>query len=864
MFGASCAFVLLLAASSTSWTGAMAQPVESYLPSDAVFDASIPKPEEVIGHHVGEWHVTHDRLVRYMEEVAEASDRISIRTIGHTHEGRRQVQLTITSPSNHARLEQVRERHQSLLDPSRSGSLPIEEMPVVISMNYSIHGNEPSGSNASMAVVYYMAAAQGERVERMLEQSVILLDPSLNPDGLQRFSTWVNMHKGATPNGDPAHREYDEVWPGGRTNHYWFDMNRDWLPVQQPESRARVAAYHEFRPNILTDHHEMGTDATFFFQPGIPSRTNPLTLQANQDLTARIAEYHAGRLNAIGSLYYSEESFDDFYYGKGSTFPDIQGSIGILFEQASSRGHLQESINGPVGFPFTIRNQVETSISTWEAGVGLRVELLEHMRSSIAEQVAQATRGEVKGYVVGAAADRSLNWHFADILAMQQVEFAPLSRDLTLSGQRFEQGKAWVIPAAQPQARLIQAMFDRSTSFEDSLFYDVSAWTLPYAFNLPFAEITGRTEIGSLMGDQQRMPEKPSGTVETGGSGYAWAFEWDDYYAPKVLYRLLDAGIRARVASRPFTASTSGGLMAFDYGTVVIPAGIQTMGREALEEILEEAAGHGGVAIHSIETGLTGSGPDLGSRLMEPVVKPSVAVLAGEGVSSSEAGEVWHLLDTRFGIPVSLVDPGRLGAIDLSRYNVLVVPSGWFGGAEGRSGESVRDWVRSGGTLIVQRGALQWARGAGLLSAGSLRGNDDEEGTPERRPYVKASEDRGSRAMGGSIFFGKADLTHPIAYGLPSDRIALFRSSTDLIEMPDNPYATPIVYDQNPLAAGYVHPDLLSRIGGTPAVVIEGVGSGAVVAFADNPNFRAFWFGTNRLFLNAVFFGRTIDRATRN
>ena len=245
-------------------------------------------------------------------------------------------------------------------------------------------------------------------------------------------------------------------------------------------------------------------------------------------------------------------------------------------------------------------------------------------------------------------------------------------------------------------------------------------------------------------------------------------------------------------------------------------------------------------------------------------IKPSIAVLAGEGVSSSETGEIWHLLDHRFGIPVSLVDPARLASIDLSRYTVLVVPTGWFGGSDSRAGEVVRDWVRGGGTLIVQRGGLSWARGAGLLDTGSLRDSGDEEEESPRRPYVKSSEDRGARAMGGSIFFGKADLTHPIAYGLDSERIPLFRSSTDLLEMPSNPYSTPVLYEQDPLAAGYVHPDLLARMGGTPAVVVEGAGAGAVIAFADNPNFRAFWFGTNRLFLNAVFFGNTIDRATRN
>ena len=247
-----------------------------------------------------------------------------------------------------------------------------------------------------MLYAYHLAALQGKEIEETLSKTIVLLDPCYNPDGLNRFANWVNVHKSKNLSADPANREYNEPFPRGRTNHYWFDLNRDWLPSQHPESQGRIKNFHEWYPNVLTDHHEMGTNSTYFFQPGIPSRTNPNTPEENQELTKKIANFHAKALDKIGSLYYSEESFDDFYYGKGSTYPDANGCIGILFEQASSRGHLQESINGLVSFPFTIRNQLTTSLSTLEADQILRKDLLDYQRRFYQSGIATAKNQHLK------------------------------------------------------------------------------------------------------------------------------------------------------------------------------------------------------------------------------------------------------------------------------------------------------------------------------------------------------------------------------------------------------------------------------------------------------------------------------------
>ena len=327
-----------------------------YLPKGVKYDPAIPKPKDALGWGVGEWHVRHDQLVAYLKRVSAASDRMQIKVIGHTHEQRELLLLTVSSPANLARLEKIRKEHLKLSLPG-SKPQPADEQPLVLYMGYNVHGDESSAGNSALLVAYHLAAAQGPEIDRLLANSVILLDPCLNPDGLNRFAQWANSHRGKNPVGDVNHREHHAVWPAGRGNHYWFDLNRDWLLLQHPESRARIKVFHEWRPNVHTDFHEMGGHSTYFFQPGVPERKNPLTPLENVRLTEVIAGYHAKALDAIGSLYYTEERFDDYYYGKGSTYPDIHGALGILFEQASSRGHLRESPHGEFNFAFTIRNQ---------------------------------------------------------------------------------------------------------------------------------------------------------------------------------------------------------------------------------------------------------------------------------------------------------------------------------------------------------------------------------------------------------------------------------------------------------------------------------------------------------------------------
>jgi len=827
------------------------QPLSYYLPASIAYDSKVPTPAAVVGHEVGEWHITHDRLVQYMKAVDAASERVSLQVTGTTHEGRQQLALFITSPENHARLEQIRQNHLQLSNPDRSEALNTTDMPLVVWIGCSIHGNEPSGANMSLLLAYHLAAAKGAAVDELLRNTVIILDPSFNPDGLNRFASWVNTHKSATAVSDPNAREFNEVWPGGRTNHYFFDLNRDWLPAQQPESRNRLQVFHSWRPNILTDHHEMGSNATFFFQPGVPSRVNPNTPKKNQALTAAIGNYHAKFLDSIGSMYFTKEGYDDFYYGKGSTFPDIHGSIGILFEQASSRGHAQQTQNGLLSFPFTIRNQFVTALSTLEAGKAMRKELLDYQRSFFVNVRNEAAAAAVKAYVFGDAYDASRNHLFLEMLKRHQIQVYEAKQSIDADGKKFNVGSAWVVPTAQPQYKLVKTIFEKTLSYEDSLFYDITSWTFPLAMGIPYGELKALQP--GVLGDAVTAVNFPAGKITGSISKYAYAFEWDDFYAPKLLYALQSKGIMTKAATQLFETTTTEGKRRFNYGAILVPVHQQLFTPELLYRHIEAALAGTGVEVFSLNSGLSLSGIDLGSGSFQSLRMPSVMLMGGAGTSSNDCGEIWHLLDQRMRIPATMVEVERLSGVTISGYNVIIMPEGNYGNMEKSDIEKLRNWVSNGGTLIAMEGAGKFLSAAGLTRT-LYRNAESRADSNAMYPYYLRSDEIRAREMAGSIFEAKIDPTNPLCYGYRTNNISVFKANTLFMDQNNNPYDSPVLLTDQPLQSGYLHRSYKDKLSGAAIVNAENIGRGKVITFSDNTNFRAFWFGTMKLFMNAIFF----------
>jgi len=797
-------------------------------------ESKIPTPKEVIGHEIGEWHITHDKLVQYMYALANASERVSIEDRGKTFEGRPILLLTITSEENHSNMDEIIDNHQKLTESEEN--ISIQNQPIVVYQGFSIHGNEASGSNASLLLAYYLAASNDKFVNKLLKETVILLDPSLNPDGLQRFAYWANTNKNINLTSDPNDREYNEIWPGGRTNHYWFDLNRDWLPIQLPESQARIKSFNKWIPNILTDHHEMGTNATFFFQPGIPSRTHPLTPDLNQKLTKEIAKYHIESLDKIGSLYYSEESFDDFYYGKGSTFPDINGSIGILFEQASSRGHIQESDNGTLDFPFTIKNQFTTGISTLKAAYNLRLEILNYQKTFYKNAAEEARKLKNQSIVFGNYKDSYRTKKLAEILNRHEIKIYEVDEDFTHNGKYYRSGYSYIVPKNQKKHRLIKAMFETRTEFIDSLFYDVSSWTLPLAFNmdydLNFNNVRFKNKIEKIDFDSDKRVEL---------SNYAYLMEWHEYLSPKALNKLLEKEIIVKVATKKFNLEGKD----YDYGTILIP--VLKNDPAKLNNIINEIANEGHLIIDPVKSGYA-EGPDLGSNYFKRIPKKNIGLLVGNGVTAYDAGEIWHLLDTRYDISITKIDLRNIKKIDLSHYTTIISPNSSI--SDTLITNKIQNWVKSGGVLVGYKNSIDWLKKTDLIDFKELKNNI----TANEISFEEKKDFFGAQRIGGAIFNTKIDRSHPVNYGLTGENMPIFRNSTIFIEKDPESYNNPILYTDEPLLSGYISEENLQILKSTPPVKIQNYGVGKVIYLTDNTNFRAFWYGTNKILMNAIFF----------
>ncbi len=642
--------------------------------------------------------------------------------------------------------------------------------------------------------------------------------------------------------------------PRGRTNHYWFDLNRDYIPLVHPESRGRVNFIQEWLPNILTDHHEQGSDATFFFQPGVPTRNNPVTPKENYVLTAKIATYHAKMLDQIGSLYFTEERYDDYYVGKGSSYPDINGGIGILFEQASVRGFQRATANGIITFPFAIKNHFTVTLSTLKAAMDMRKELLDYQRDFYVTAYQLADKDPVKGWVFGDVSDRGRTENLLRVLKIHHIKVYALEKSYKTGSYDFEPGTSFVIPFKQKNYRLLKSIFEPVHHFTDSTFYDVSTWDLFMAYDMPNVVIKELKVLQRLQGNLF-TGNVFHGHFEPGKAPVAWGFGWTEYFAPRALARLQAAGILTKVAMEPFTYADANGKRKFQDGTILIPAK-QTAPRGKIKAVLEKIAREDGVDVYAFETGLTPQGIDLGSRSMLTVHTPKVIMLVEGGTSSLDAGEIWHLFDFRFHKPVTLVKQSMFHRLNLYAYNTIILPGGSYNTLTDKDVQRLNEWIKNGGRLIAYKSANQWAAKNLKLD---LKFKKPFVFKPNDIPvYSKRSDKANEQAISGAIFEVRFDRTYPLAFGLEGNKIPVFKTVATAVQVPKAPYAAPFRYTKDPLISGFASDENQKRISGSPFVVVNKKGRGTIISILDNTNYRGFWYATNKIFANAVFFGETL------
>ena len=833
----------------------------------------IPSPSEHLGYELGTEFTIYAHTVDYLETLAAASDRITVSSYGKTHEGRPLIYLTVTSAENQDRIDDIREANVRLSEPETLSSSErnrlLEEHPVVVSYSYNIHGNEASSTEAAMQVAYRLAAAQDDATAQLLDDSVLLIWPTINPDGRDRYVYWYKSMKRNVVATEPDDIAHDEPFPQGRTNHYWFDLNRDWVWGVHPEMRGLIEAYQAWRPQVHTDYHEQGYNENYFTMPGTTPR-NPLLPGGYVALADTFGRANIDAFDRNQISYATREAFDFFYPSYGSSYPSVMGGIGMLTEQGGiNAGRAVETDDGYV---LTLSQRVfdhyATSLATLQASVRNRQRLLEYFLD--ARTPSETKSIDTEAYIFP---DDGGDGYLYDVLSMLRrhsvdVERATESfrasaldyRTGERTTQQFDAG-TYVVSADQPEHLFITSLLERKVAFNDSVMYDMSTWSAPLAYNL--SAYSTEREVGVSTETLTEDPVLPSGVVNP-DARYAYVIDWDQRHAPRALAMLWDLGYRVRSAREPFGTGTRD----FPRGTLIVLLG-RNPDKTGATADMEAVARSAGVRIHGLDTGRMESGIDLASRDSRTVDPPKTAMLVDQPFSTYTSGQIWYLFDQETRLPItrirssSLQGTGtgdgryvRYGKADLNDYDVLVLPGAYNLDAvfDSTARAALTDWVRRGGTLVATEESATFFtnEASGFTGVEALKDTTDAVGP--YTPFEARGDSTGLDYIPGAALDGRLDETHPLAFGI-GDRVYPLKYGTDAL-VPSADLQTAGYYaDEQPsdlLVSGYASQKNLRKLAGQTFAATMPMGEGQVVFLVDNTQYRMFWIGPARMLQNAV------------
>jgi hypothetical protein len=807
----------------------LAEKISYFFDSSVKFDANIPTPEQFLGYETGSRITEHHQIIAYLEKLSELSDKASLIEIGRTHEDRPLKLLVVSSPENLKNLKAIQNERAKV----RKGE--DVHTPLIVYIGYTIHGNEVSGSEASLLTAYYLVAAQNEELKKQLSDAVYFLEPVRNPDGQERFASWVRSNAGIQVNNIyPADREHAEGWVKGRGNHYWFDLNRDWLTVVHPESKARISFFQSWLPHVLTDHHEMGSNSTFFFEQkeGKNSRFVP---KSTYQLSKSFGEFYSKALDDISSFYFTKESFLDHNPTIGSLYPDYNGALGVLFEQGSSRGIQQQTENGLLTFAFGVRNQLTTALATLKAVNANRKGLFDLQK----EFFTSYDKKEKDAFIIGDVYDKSRLQKFVKLLLTHHLDVYENGQDITINNVTYQKGKSYIIPIGQPNSSLVQIIFDDKKDYTET--NKLGGFSIAYATGLAYSKASN-----TVRGAKVEIINE-NNTPLFRSSDYAYLVDFRDSKSQQLLFALLRKDLLVKTAFRPFALKTEDGVKNFSYGTLLIPVSNQPVSSAELYALLKELSQKEQVTVIPVHTGYSSNGIDLGSNNFKRIANPRVLIVTDGAVSSNEVGEVWHLFDQKLNYPITRVDYHTFSRIALSDFNRIIFVSGNYGFLNPASLQSLKDWVKNGNTLITVNQASQWA-----ISPNGITVREGKENAKE------VQRGGGSGIPAASIFETRIGLEHPIAFGLTSETLPVNRESVSFLPASENGQGNVSRYTDKPLLNGYIAPLYAEEIKRTASIQAQPLGSGSVILFAENPLFRGIWDATERTFVNAVLFGDKI------
>ena len=807
--------------------------------------AQLYSPAEFFGYELGEDFTPHHRVTDYVHHVAEVSQNVIHVEYGRTYEGRALQYLIISSADNLARLEDIR-----ISNLQRTGLMegtPEEEIPALVWLSYNVHGNESVGTEAALKVLYTLASGADERVSAWLERTVVIIDPCLNPDGRDRYVHFYRQSRGRIPNVLEEAREHSEPWPGGRTNHYYFDLNRDWAWGTQTETRQRLPHYNRWMPHIHVDFHEQGINSPYFFAPAAMPFHEYIT-PWQRELQNLIGENHARYFDSEGWLFFTGQIFDLLYPGYGDTWPTFNGAIGMTYEQAGS-GRAGLGVLTSEGDTLTLTDRIEhhytTSLSTIEVAANERDRIVREFTEYF-RQSAAAPTGAHAAYLIRYKGQKDQIRAISDHLDLLGIRYGFATTTSSESGfvyhtgnrgeVRIEQGDM-VVPATQPKGVLTSVLFEPETELEDSLTYDITAWALPYVYGVEAYALDRDIPMDSVAPSLE-IPLYPSEPV-------AYIAEWKSFGDARLLSELLKKGVRVRYAEVPFKINDK----SYDEGTLIMTRGEQ--GAE-FDSLVTQSARRTQQRVDAVTTTRVTEGVDFGSNDVVFIRPPRVAILAGSEIKSYSVGQLWHFFDEQLEYPVTLVHSGDFTDLPLSRYDVLILPSGRYRNilSEHRLGE-VRDWIQEGGRLIALEraaGFLAGKEGFGL----ELKLDEDADSLDlPVRTYAERDRHAISQDISGAIFRTELDTTHPLAFGYPRDYFTLKVDARAFSWLEDG-WNVGVLRKADPIA-GFAGSETKPSLERSLVLGMESVGRGEVIYFVDNPVFRGFYYHGRLLLVNAVF-----------
>ena len=815
-------------------------------------------PDEFLPHNLGEHFTPHHMLIDYYEHVASESPLVKLVQYGTTNQDRPLIIAIVTSEENHNNLENIRLENLKTAGIEKGESNP-SFAKAITWLSFSVHGNEAAGSESAHQVLFDLVDPNNTETKQWLENSVVILDPSINPDGYSRYTHWVRNVTMDENNPDIQDIEHNEPWPGGRVNHYLFDLNRDWAWQTQKESRQRMELYNNWLPHVHADLHEMGHESPYYFAPAARPY-HPYLSQWQVDFQEDIGKNHARYFDQEGWLYFTKEVFDLFYPSYGDTYPMYSGAIGMTYEQGGSRVG-GRGVNLSNGETLTLKDRIDhhvtTALSTVEVTSDNATEVLEQFKQFYIRS-SQNPPGKFKSFIIKRDKSGRRLAALAELLSRQDIEYGTVKNDRTINGYKYStctqgsveiSGGDLVVSAYQPKGMMAQILLEPAASLEDSVTYDITAWSLPYAYGLEAIATTSRINPDADF--------DASANNSQAEKGYAYIIPRTDMESVKLIAQLLNQDISIRVLPKKAEYDNQ----SFEAGSAVISRADNRRHEGKLLNMIMKAQETTGGSVVSIKSGFASSGPDLGSGQLDLINTPRVLTLSGEGVSTNGHGQIKWYFDRVIDYPLSVVDLERLSRVDLSVYNVIVLPEGWYSLSQSMIGE-LSSWVNEGGKLISIGSAsrkLMGQDGFGL----ERYVTDEEEAEAQkvnraadlaaRYNHYSESERRSiSDYVPGAIFELDVDSSHPLGFGLGDKYYSLRTGSTNFPLQIGA--ANVIVHPKDGgNVLGFAGSRIKKQLNDSAAFIVERKRRGNVIYMADNPLFRGFWYNGLFLFSNALF-----------